>query len=329
MGCHREILAGRFAAPPAALRRWQQHLQSLRVTPSLAGAGRLRRDWLARFLLAPHDVRPHLPASMPRLPLGPAAAEALARHLVAREAPDDTFADSDISRGRVLFGQLGCASCHAFSGARTPAPNARAPVTEAVALAPDLRHARTRLQSGLIVALLADPRASMPGTAMPPVVLPPADLRALAAFVLRTPLEAASPRPPPRRLPILRRRVRFAEVSAKVFRRTCWHCHAEPDLARGDGGPGFSGGFGYPARGLDLSSHEGVLSGALDESGERQSVFRPRPDGTPELLARLVDRWREEAGEPPGAPAMPLGFPALTPAEIQLVETWIAQGRRR
>ena len=178
VGCHRDILAGRFAAPRAAVRRWQQHLQSLRVAPSLAGAGRLRRDWLARFLLSPHDVRPNLPASMPRLPLPPAEAEALARHLAANEAPDDTFADADISRGRALYAQLGCGSCHVFSGAGLPTPAAPTPVPDAVALAPDLRHARTRLQSGRLVALLADPRAVMPGTAMPAVVLAAPDVRA-------------------------------------------------------------------------------------------------------------------------------------------------------
>ena len=65
------------------------------------------------------------------------------------------------------------------------------------------------------------------------------------------------------------------EVEARVFRRVCWHCHSDPDFARGDGGPGNHGGFGFDARGIDLSSYEGVLSGARDaEEGATRVAYR-------------------------------------------------------
>src|SRR5262249_34946488 len=68
--CHRDILAGRFAAAADTLARWQSHLTSLRAVPSLTGAGAtLRREWVRNFLLSPRDQRPALLATMPRLAL--------------------------------------------------------------------------------------------------------------------------------------------------------------------------------------------------------------------------------------------------------------------
>jgi hypothetical protein len=68
----------------------------------------------------------------------------------------------------------------------------------------------------------------------------------------------------------------------------------------------------------------------LDDRGERRSVFETLDDGTPRLVAALLARAAEEAGQPdPRVRGMPLGLPALPPEDIQLVETWIAQGRPR
>src|SRR5690606_27164522 len=92
------------------------------------------------------------------------------------------------------------------------------------------------------------------------------------------------------------------EVNEAVFRKVCWHCHAQPDFARGDGGPGMTGGFGFKPRRLDLSEYGAILGGYLDEQGERRSVFTPaaRFPGEnldrPMLLAVLYARQREERG---------------------------------
>ena len=55
---------------------------------------------------------------------------------------------------------------------------------------------------------------------------------------------------------------------------TCWHCHSDPDFARGDGGPGNSGGFGYPPRRAELSDYASVSSGYLDADGYLYIVDR-------------------------------------------------------
>lgn len=328
--CHREILAGRFAAAPADLARWQRHLVSLPAAPSLRAAGtKLRRDWVRRYLLSPHDVRPALVATMPRLALGEAEAEALARALVPEEAAPVAFAPGEVEAGRALYDELRCNSCHDFTGAagsRTPGP----PASDALLLAPDLAFARERLQPAAVVAHLLDPRAVDRDTQMPSYELSEAAARALAAYVLTAPLAPRPPPAPPGRLPLLQRRVGWDEVAERVFRKVCWHCHGQPAYARGDGGPGNTGGFGFPPRGLDLSSATGAASGAFGDDGRRRSIFAPLDDGTPRLVMHLLARQREEAGESvTGIRGMPLGLPALSPEELQLVESWVAQGRPR
>jgi hypothetical protein len=116
-------------------------------------------------------------------------------------------------------------------------------------------------------------------------------------------------------------------VQARVLRKVCWHCHSQPDFTRGDGGPGMTGGFGFAPRGLDLSTYSGVLSGLRDREGRGTSVFTPRADGEPLLVAVLRARQAEECGVTTELRGMPLGLPALSAEEIQLVDSWVEQGR--
>lgn len=127
----------------------------------------------------------------------------------------------------------------------------------------------------------------------------------------------------PRRLPVLTRPVSYAEVEAAVFHKVCWHCHSDPAGNNGDGGPGNTGGLGYDGVGLDLGTRSGILRGKQTPDGHRQSII----DGPePVLLTVLWRRHQELAGTFSPRPGMPLGFPPLSPEQIQLVESWIAQG---
>src|SRR4029079_7358735 len=96
------------------------------------------------------------------------------------------------------------------------------------------------------------PKALSPDRAMTESTPAPTDARDIAAYILTAPLAAPEARPAPPRLPPLERKVSYDEVSKKGFRRTCWHCHGEPDYAAGDGGPGNTGGFGFKARGVNF-----------------------------------------------------------------------------
>ncbi len=324
VGCHRDIAAGDFDAPADVLAEWRPHVAPLAEAPSLRGVGRrLRRAWIEQFLLHPTDVRPHLVPSMPRLAIPPDEATRIARHLAPEPPAPLALDDADVPRGRALYRAHRCARCHAFGGSGEAASEG------AAALAPDLRFTRARVPPAAVVAQLRGwPDGPEVERTMPAFDLSDDDARALAAFVLLAPLAPLAPTSAPPRLPPLEREVTFAEVEARVFRRVCWHCHSDPDFALGDGGPGNHGGFGFAPRRIDLSSYAGVLAGGRGEDGSPVSIFRAGPDGTPRLVETLLARQREEAGEEvPGVRGMPLGFPALSAEDVQLVETWIAQGR--
>ncbi len=327
VGCHADILAGRFDAPPSMLTEWRPRVARLPAAPSLDVAGfMLRRDWLASYLLKPHDLRPHLDATMPRFGLTPQDAVDLAAQLAPTRAPTEAPSRDLVPEGRRLFAAKGCGSCHAFTGTGDGTPSE--PPSGAV-LAPDLRHTRDRVVAGRLSSFIRSPRSVVPSATMPRIEMTDDESEALAAFILFASLAPVPPPSAPPRLPVLSRRVGWPEVRDRVFRKVCWHCHAQPDFARGDGGPGMSGGFGYPGRKLDLSTYEAIQSGYLDDDGELVSLFTPSEDGTPRLLQALLNRQLEVQGELPAMRGMPLGFPPLPPEDIQLVETWIAQGRPR
>ena len=190
-------------------------------------------------------------------------------------------------------------------------------------LAPDLRFARDRMSAAKMIAWLEDPQAIKGDTPMPKPGLSKAEVKDLAAYILGAEISPPPAKAKLARLPVLARKVTFKEVDEKVFHRTCWHCHSEPDYAIGDGGPGNSGGLGFKPRGLNLSDYNGVAAGYLDDKGERASVFIKDEGDVPRLVKALLARHDEESGAETGpVRGMPLGY-------IQLVESWVAQGRPR
>lgn len=332
--CHQQIEAGTFNAPAEVQAQWRPNLVALRVAPDLSELGaHLRPEWIEGFLLAPIDLRPQLPASMPRLPITPSEAKVLARHLggaPSREPPPPEPAL--VEQGRAHFLRLGCGECHAYSGV-LPGPRPLSPAelrlaTAAKLLAPDLTHTRARLRPDALSTLIQTPRRLRAKALMPDYELSADEVAALVAFVRAAPIAAVPEPPPTPRLPLLTRRVAFPEIKTKVFQKHCRHCHADPDKAFGDGGPGNAGGLGYAGRGLSLVDYRAVMSGGRDDQGRRRSIFAPLPDGTPRLIAHLLARREEERGRVvPGVLGMPLGLPALDQEELQLLESWIAQGR--
>ncbi len=332
--CHQQIHAGSYRASAATLAKWQKTIVHFRDVPALTSVGqRLQPQWVERFLLDPVDLRPHLETTMPRLPLSPEQARDIAAFLTkdAPAAQPVSLEGASAAKGWEVFDAKGCRQCHEFTGApaaRTEPLVKPSAQTPAAALAPDLRFARERVGTAELVRWISDPQAVKPGTLMPKLDLTPEEAKNVAAFILKTELAPPPERPVPARLPVLTRRVTYDEVSRRVFRNTCWHCHAEPDYAIGDGGPGNTGGFGFKPRGLNLAEYDGINAGFLDDKGERRSIFSAMPDGTPRLVAALVARQHEQAGSrDPALRGMPLGLPALSAEDIQLVETWIAQGR--
>lgn len=334
--CHAAILDGKYKAPkPSTTERWKKNVEHLRDVPTLTGAHqRFRRSWIEAFLTKPHDLRPRLAPTMPRLALTPAQVRDVAAFLVpdAAEKPAPPPSKEAIAEGRELFEKKGCPSCHVIGGAApfktgTPPKPGEKGITAAMRLAPDLRHARDRMELDTIVRWVKKPGSIKADTLMPETPMSDDEAQKIAAFLVGETLAPEEPKKVPARLPVLDRRVSYEELKDRIFNKICWHCHSDADYAIGDGGPGNTGGFGFVPRGLNLAAYDGILSGSLDDQGERRSIFEPMADGTPRLVAALAARWTEEAGkEDPAIRGMPLGMPSLSPEEVQIVETWIAQG---
>jgi hypothetical protein len=175
-----------------------------------------------------------------------------------------------------------------------------------------------------------NPERVQPGTLMPTFNLTKTQASSLAAYIWYSDIRPARVAPIPARLPVLKRSVGWDEVFESVFKTVCWHCHSSSDLARGDGGVGNTGGFGYAAKGLDLSSYESTRSGSFGPDGKRRSVFVKDETGTALLVRHMLARRLEVRGEIDAEHlGMPLGFPPMSAEQIQLVESWIAQGRPR
>lgn len=335
VGCHDDIVSGKFPAPADALSRWKKTSDPYTVTPSLLAVGkRLEREWLVGFLQQPVDLRPKLEASMPRLELSEQDARDLAAFLTRDAEPQGApAAEGDVAKGRELVKEKSCGSCHAFTGANdfsatfTPGDERQ---KRAIRLAPDLRFTRERFVRSQVVQWLVDPLVIKRDSLMPNHGLSKTQAADVAAYLYETPLSAVEPPPVPARLPNLERRVTYAEVDEKVFRVTCRHCHSDPDASMGDGGPGNTGGFGFAPKKLDLATYKGIAAGFVDDAGERRSIFVPVTSGEPRLIETLLARQREVAGDHGGeVRGMPLGLPALTPEQVQLVSSWVAQGRPR
>jgi mono/diheme cytochrome c family protein len=338
VGCHEQIATGKFPVAASKLEKWQPHVEPYRDVPSLSDiGGRLRPAFIVDYLLHPRDLRPGLAQTMPRLDIAPDQARDIATYLAAQNGAGGAVAAlavsadaGQVAHGKQLLTERGCVGCHQVSGAGVGAPPhvEGAPSPRTTQLAPDLRFARERSEPAALERWLLDPQQVKRDAVMPKLGLSPEDARDLAAFLSFGPLEAPEPKSPPARLPVLSRRVGFDEVNTQVFAVTCRHCHTNPDLADGDGGPGNSGGFGFKARKIDFSSYQGIMSGALDAQGQRVSLFSPTESGLPRLVAALVARQGEAAGQPShDVRGMPLGLPALSPEQVQLVESWVAQGR--
>ncbi|MBV1862505.1 MAG: c-type cytochrome [Nannocystaceae bacterium] len=333
-GCHQQILAGTFEATPKELAQWQGRLHSLDEVPSLTYTDRFSRNWVAGFLPDVHDIRPNLSASMPRFAMPAQDAEAIAAFLVpTAEAPVPKAGDAE--RGRALLESKGCASCHRMTGvpslAARPTPEPLAPdvFARGQKMAPDLRFARDRMRPAAMLAWIVDPKAVKPDALMPSLGVTRGEAIDIATYLQEAELEpipVAALRVLP---PVLERAVTYAEVNERIFGKICRHCHSDPNVVIGDGGPGYDGGFGFPKRALDLSTYAGLRSGSLDDNGKRRSVFKDL-DGQPRMIAHLLARHAEVAGQPvQGVRGMPLGLAPIPMEDIVLLKTWIAQGRKK
>lgn len=129
---------------------------------------KVQSDWLFKFLREPYAIRPWLNVRMPTFSLTAPEITAINQYFMAFNgviAPfhyvkvEDLDPES-VRRGKELFDQLQCMSCHVLSAEALAKKGA-------ASLAPNLALAHERLRPDWIVDWLTDPQRIDPGTNMP------------------------------------------------------------------------------------------------------------------------------------------------------------------
>lgn len=345
-------LAGKYGAD--IITRYQRNIVHLQRVPDLTGLGkRVRADWIAAYLTEPHDLRPLLTESMFRHSMEPPEVRAVARYFAAvADAPDPWAqgyaapamptkpADDRIARGKKLFAEKGCNGCHVLGNVQTGVTKEQLEAGKSLSLlAPNLRFVRERTRPEVVVDWIVDPKRIFPQTTMPTLGVSRDDAEAIRDFLFFAdpelkPAKAVDTTPPK---PV-DRKVSYEEMKERVLGKVCVHCHMN-DYEK-DPGPGNLGGLGYKGVHLEMRTYETLVSGAVDDKGERYSVLVAKkgetvPPIVQAMLRRRVEGARDQVAAfddhelphyPQDKPGMPMGLPTMTDEEIGILEAWIAQG---
>jgi mono/diheme cytochrome c family protein len=201
---------------------------ALSTLPLKTGAG-----WLRQWLRDPKSVDPN--ATMPNFHLKDSEITALANYLFGRPVPEDLARrireagaepPGDPGRGRTLFSESRCISCHTVEGKGNGS-------------GPELSRIGSQATRGWLLAFVRDPQAFHPNTRMPRFNFTPEESRDLVAYLdsemrdFNAPADLLEP---------LRVNQTIAQQGAKVFQHFgCFACHSEaarpgaekfgPDLA--------------------------------------------------------------------------------------------------
>ncbi|MFT5587443.1 MAG: hypothetical protein ACI9VR_005053 [Cognaticolwellia sp.] len=295
-------------------RRYEETVHSYEQVPNLQAAmARLEPSWIAGYLNDPHDLRPHLDETMPRMDLSDGELEAIERWFADARAPEPESPEPTIANleaGEALFTERGCTACHTLGGR----------FTAGIPLAPDLAYTRERMSPGLIAAWIRDPRGVSEHATMPAMGVSWEEAVQLRDFILLANLQQTVASGVPKLPQPAQGDISWEQVNDRVFGRICAHCHMKPDWNEGRAGPGNEGGFGWEATGIELQSCESVaaLSGRIPGTLALRNIELARDHLAPGEVPAELTR--------PERPGMPMGLPAIPDADIALVLAWIEQG---
>ncbi|HSB60191.1 MAG TPA: c-type cytochrome [Vicinamibacteria bacterium] len=183
--------------------------------PRLESVGyKARPDWIARWL---KDPQTYLPRSrMPNFRLQAAEIEALSAFLLSQRsvAPLDSsgidWKKADPDRGRAVFGEARCVSCHAIDG-------------RGGTLGPELTQVGSKVRRDWLFSFLKDPFRDQPETLMLRYRLSDDQVRDLVAYLTTELVDPEAPAAPPETGYLDPRRV---EEGHGVFvRHGCYSCH--------------------------------------------------------------------------------------------------------
>jgi cytochrome c2 len=321
-GCHKAIKEGdlNHMYPKDKIETWSKRINHFYITPDLSNLShRLRYDWFLEFLQKPHIVRPRLGSMMPKMMISKVDAEKIADFFYTEFSEPKEIRDWEMGnakRGQSIFAQKDCASCHL--------PKTKNFSPEQM-MAPMLEHSSSRMSRQQMYYWLKNPKEINPSTLMPNFDLSDKEILDLIAYLQtlgRRRQEDCNVSIKPQ---LLERKVGYSDIEKRVLKKTCWHCHSDPVPAGGDGGPGNTGGFGYPGKGVDFSSQQSFIR----VRGKLPSIISDTSRGYPIVVEHLLQRHREiECSEYTEVTGMPLGLPAVSVEDINLIYSWIRQNER-
>jgi mono/diheme cytochrome c family protein len=256
--------------------------------PDLDGLSRKTHPgWLRAWLSGPREVVPD--ARMPNFLLSEGEIESLVAFLWAQPSlpsqelgPDEDPPPGDYDRGRKVFRESRCISCHTVEGRGN-------------GNAPELSRIGSKVNRRWLIAFLKDPHAFQPDTAMPRHNFTREDLLDVSQYMMEEFIDMEAPDPgPPVRLA-----QRLIEEGEKLYRKFgCGGCH---QISGGDDrvriGPELTGIGEKPVEQLDF--------------GERGDLPRTLPD----WLAAKITEPRSFYSE------LKMPVPALAPEEVQALVT--------
>ncbi len=203
-------------------------------------------EWLRAWLREPQRLRPG--TWMPDFELDDQEVEALVAFLWTRPPiagpqlePEESLPPGDPDRGKKLFRESRCISCHTVEGRGNGS-------------APELAGVGSKVSRAWLVTFLRDPHAFQPDTAMPRYAFTREDLRDITRYMMDELVDPSAPKPgPPPRLAR-----KLVEEGEKVYRKYgCGGCHriaGRKETARI--GPELNGIGDKPARLLDFGRRD-------------------------------------------------------------------------
>ncbi len=202
-------------------------------------------EWLRAWLRAPRDLQPN--TLMPDFGLSEPEIEALVAFLWAQPpSPSQTLGPADEAalpgdpgRGRTLFGESRCVSCHTIEGRGNGS-------------APDVAAVGSKVGRRWLMAYLRDPHAFQPRTPMPRYNFSRQDLLDLSSYIVSELTDPQVPAPGA----LFRPPQKAVEEGGRLYRKYgCAGCHriAGSDLPA-EAGPELTGIGDKPAALLDFGA---------------------------------------------------------------------------
>ena len=248
VGCHEKILNGGFDNDTRAV-SWRERITHFTSAPPLMNLSlRLKRNWFEQFLRMPHIVRPRLGTIMPALEYSHGELKLIADFFFGLETSAEITelqAKGDVLSGRSLLDTKGCGTCHVMGGVAAlqqgtlEVPLSEREIRQAMPLAPDLRYTRERMSLAQLTRWLKQPESVIPSEFrnMPHIRLLDKEISDISSYIFHAALDPIISVPLPNLPAPISRSVSYAEVRERVFRKTCFHCHSDPEPVGGDGGP--------------------------------------------------------------------------------------------